>query len=106
MSDDKKAKAAQAKEEQELITTQWREFSKTTAYKKFMEYIDIQKKTYEIMASGPMEVYKEVPTFDGKSDLQLDFEPEKYAYLLQRGVGCDIVKIYVEGYTVPSVENS
>lgn len=93
--------------EQQQIALQWQEFAKTPAYAAFMDYIDMQVKTYQIMASGPMEVYKEVPTFDGKSDLQMDFEPEKYAYLLQRGVGCDIVKLYVEGYTNPrNVENS
>lgn len=85
--------------ELEQITNEWREFSKTLAYQKLIEFIDLQKQINTTMASGPMEVYKEVPTFDGKSDLQLDFEPEKYAYLLQRSVGCDIVKIYVEDFT-------
>lgn len=88
--------------ENEQITKQWQEFSKTLAYQKFIEYIELQKEVNATMASGPIEVFKDVETFSGKSDLQFDFEPEKYAYLLQRSVGCDIVKMYVEGY----VENT
>lgn len=83
----------------EQIRNEWREFSKTLAYSELIEYIELQKEINTAMASGPMEVYRDVPTFDGKSDLKLDFEPEKYAYLLQRSVGCDIVKLYVENYT-------
>lgn len=85
--------------ENEQIRNEWLGFSKTLAYKRFIEFIEMQKQINTTMASGPMEVYRDVPTFDGKSDLQLDFEPEKYAYLLQRSVGCDIVKIYVEEFT-------
>lgn len=85
--------------EHEQITRQWREFAKTLAYREFIKHIELQKQTYNTLAGGPIEVYRDVPTFDGKNDLQLDFEPEKYAYLLQRAVGCDIVKLYVEGYT-------
>lgn len=88
--------------EHEQIKNEWREFSKTLAYSKLIEFIELQKQTYNIMATGPMEVYRDVPTFDGKKDLQLDFEPEKYTYLLQRGVGCDIVKMYVEEFTTDS----
>jgi hypothetical protein len=88
--------------ENEQIRNEWREFSQTLAYKRFIEFIDLQKEVNTTMASGPMEVYRTVPTFDGKSDLQLDFEPEKYAYLLQRSVGCDIVKMYVEDFTTPT----
>lgn len=84
--------------EEQQLANEWREFSKTLAYQRFIEHIELQKATYNLMASGPMEVYRDVPTFNDKKDLQLDFEPEKYAYLLQRGVGCDIVKMYVEGY--------
>lgn len=84
--------------ETEQLISEWRAFSKTLAYQKLIEHIELQKETYNVLATGPMEVYKEVPTFDGKSDLQLDFEPEKYAYLLQRSAGCDIVKMYVEGF--------
>ena len=85
--------------ENEQIRNEWLGFSKTLAYQRFIEFIELQKQINTTMASGPMEVYRDVPTFDGKSDLQLDFEPEKYAYLLQRSVGCDIVKIYVEEFT-------
>lgn len=83
----------------EQIANEWRGFSKTLAYQDLMEFIELQKTINTTMASGPMEVYRNVPTFDGKVDLQLDFEPEKYAYLLQRSVGCDIVKTYVEDFT-------
>ena len=88
--------------ENEQIRNEWLGFSKTLAYQRFIEFIELQKQINTTMASGPMEVYRDVPTFDGKSDLQLDFEPEKYAYLLQRGVGCDIVKTYVEDFTTIS----
>ena len=91
--------SAEKLSENEQVANEWREFSRTLAYQKFIEFIETQKQVYNIMASGPMEVYRDVPTFDGKKDLQLDFEPEKYAYLLQRGVGCDIVKTYVEDFT-------
>lgn len=95
-------KLTQAQREHKQQVNEWREFSKTLAFKRLMEYIQLQKETYQVLASGPMEVYRDVPTFDGKNDLQLDFEPEKYAYLLQRGVGCDIVKMYVEDYVNPT----
>ena len=92
-------KLTQEQREHRQQVNEWREFSKTLAFKRLMEHIELQKQTYQVLASGPMEVYRDVPTFDGKKDLQLDFEPEKYAYLLQRGVGCDIVKTYVEDFT-------
>ncbi len=88
--------------ENEQIRSEWLGFSKTLAYQRFIEFIEMQKQINTTMASGPLEVYRDVPTFDGKSDLQLDFQPEKYAYLLQRSVGCDIVKIYVEEFTTTS----
>lgn len=86
---------------EQQITNEWGEFSKTLAYRELIEYIELQKETNTILASGPMEVYRDVPTSDGKYDLQFDFQPEKYAYLLQRSVGCDIVKSYVESYSNP-----
>lgn len=85
--------------ENEQIRNEWQGFSKTLAYQRFIEFIETQKQINTIAASGPLEVYRGVETITGKSDLQLDFEPEKYAYLLQRSVGCDIVKIYVEEFT-------
>lgn len=86
----------------EQIRNEWQGFSKTLAYQRLIEFIQLQKETYNVLATGPMEVYRNVPTFDGKETLELDFEPEKYAYLLQRGVGCDIVKMYVEDFTTDS----
>ena len=80
--------------EQEQIAHEWQGFSKTLAYKKLMEYIELQKMTYNNIAAGPLEV----GTMDDNKDVNFAFEPEKYAYLLQRGVGCDIVKIYIDGY--------
>lgn len=88
--------------ENEQIRNEWLGFSKTLAYQRFMEFIELQKEVNATMASGPIEVMREVPIFDGKNDLQLDFSPEKYAYLLQRSVGCDIVKTYVEEFTTTS----
>lgn len=93
--------AEQVLTEEQQITNEWREFSNTLAYRRFIEHIEMQKSVYNVMASGPVEIYEDVPTFDGKTTSKLSFEPEKYAYLLQRSVGCDIVKIYVEGYTIP-----
>lgn len=84
--------------EHQQITREWREFSKTLAYQRFIEHIELQKDTNTVMASGPIEVFRDVETITGRKDLQFDFEPEKYAYLLQRSVGCDIVKMYVEGF--------
>lgn len=89
--------------DQEQIAKEWQAFSQTLAYKKLIEYIEIQKETYSILASGPMEVFNDVMTPNGEVTTNFEFEPEKYAYLLQRGLGCDIVKIYIEGYTGPSV---
>lgn len=84
------------------MTNEWREFSKTLAFKELIGFIELQKEVNTTMASGPMEVYRDVHTFNGKTDLQFDFQPEKYAYLLQRSVGCDIVKTYVEDFTTTS----
>lgn len=92
--------------ENEQIRNEWQWFSKTLAYQRFMEFIELQKEMHSIMASGPIEVYRNVPTSNGSGDLQLDFEPEKYAYLLQRSVGCDIVKTYVEEFVDPDVAQS
>lgn len=85
--------------EREQVEAEWQAFSQTLAYEKLMEYIESQKETYNIMASGPMEV----GTMDENKDVNFSFEPEKYAYLLQRGVGCDIVKIYIDGYVTAGV---
>lgn len=76
----------------ELITRQWRDFSKKVAYKDFMEYIDLQDYFAVLGAKGPIN------TFDSNSGEQINFDPIKASSLLQRSVGYDIVKLYVQGY--------
>lgn len=83
-------------ERQDLIRRQWQEFSKKTAYKEFMDYIAMQDYFAVQGAKGPIN------TFDDNSGAQLDFDPIKAANLLQRSVGYDIVKLYVEGYVNPT----
>lgn len=84
----------------EKIAHQWEQFSKTEAYKELMDYIDLQKDVNSTLAAGPIEIYKEVPTVDGKTTQQLEFEPEKLAYLLQRNVGLDTIRLYIEGFSI------
>lgn len=84
----------------EKIAHQWDQFSKTEAYKELMGYIDLQKDVNSTLAAGPIEIYKEVPTVDGKTAQQLEFEPEKLAYLLQRNVGLDTIRLYIEGFSI------
>lgn len=84
----------------EEIAYQWEQFSKTEAYKELMGYIDLQKDVNSTLAAGPIEIYKEVPTVDGKTTQQLEFEPEKLAYLLQRNVGLDTIRLYIEGFSI------
>lgn len=84
----------------EKISSQWEQFSKTEAYKELMSYIDLQKDVNSTLAAGPIEIYKEVPTVDGKTTQQLEFEPEKLAYLLQRNVGLDTIRLYIEGFSI------
>lgn len=84
----------------EKIAHQWDQFSKTEAYKELMDYIDLQKDVNSTLAAGPIEIYKEVPTVDGKTTQQLEFEPEKLAYLLQRNVGLDTIRLYIEGFSI------
>lgn len=84
----------------EKIAHQWEQFSKTDAYKELMGYIDLQKDVNSTLAAGPIEIYKEVPTVDGKTAQQLEFEPEKLAYLLQRNVGLDTIRLYIEGFSI------
>ena len=82
------------------IAHQWEQFSKTDAYKELMGYIDLQKDVNSTLAAGPIEIYKEVPAVDGKTTQQLEFEPEKLAYLLQRNVGLDTIRLYIEGFSI------
>lgn len=84
----------------EKIAHQWDQFSKTEAYKELIGYIDLQKDINSTLAAGPIEIYKEVPTVDGKTTQQLEFEPEKLAYLLQRNVGLDTIRLYIEGFSI------
>ena len=84
----------------EKIAHQWEQFSKTDAYRELMGYIDLQKDINTTLAAGPIEIYKEVPTVDGKTTQQLEFEPEKLAYLLQRNVGLDTIRLYIEGFSI------
>jgi hypothetical protein len=84
---------------QDLIRRQWQEFSKKLAFKELMEYIDLQDYFAVKGAKGPIN------TFDANGGDQLNFDPIKAANLLQRSVGYDIVKLYIEGYvenTTPS----
>lgn len=78
------------------IGNQWREFSKTEAYAEFMDYIELQDYLAVTAAKGP------VNTFTGNNGEDLSFDLQKSTALLQRSVGYDIVKIYVEGYVNPT----
>lgn len=84
----------------EKIAHQWAQFSKTEAYKELMSYIDLQKDVNSTLAAGPIEIYKDVPTVDNRTMQQLEFEPEKLAYLLQRNVGLDTIRLYIEGFSI------
>lgn len=79
-------------DKQEQIAAEWQAFSQTLAFEKLMEYINVQKEAYCNLAGGPLEV----GTISESGGVSFAFEPEKYAYLLQRGVGCDIVKMYID----------
>jgi len=81
---------------QVLIANQWKEFSKKLAFKEFMEYIELQDYLAVTGAKGPIN------TFDDNNGEQLNFDPVKASGLLQRSVGYDIVKLYVEGYVNPT----
>jgi len=81
---------------QALIGGQWKEFSKTEAFKQFMEYVDMQDYFAITGAKGPIN------TFDDASGEQVNFDPRNAASLLQRSVGYDIVKLYVDGYVNPT----
>lgn len=91
IGDDKDAAARQ-----HLITNQWKEFSKKEAFKEFMEYIELQNYFAITGAKGPIN------TFEGQEGAEVNFDPIKSSSLLQRSVGYDIVKLYVEGYVNPT----
>lgn len=79
-------------EENAQVARQWQTFSKTLAYKKLLEYIEFQDYAAIAGAKGP------ILTFSEEGGEQINFDPQKAAALLQRSVGYDIVKTYVEGY--------
>lgn len=78
-----------------MISNQWREFAKQEAFKDFMEYIELQDYLAVMAAKGP------VNTFTGKEGDESSFDLQKTAPLLQRSVGYDIVRTYVEGHINP-----
>lgn len=81
-----------AQKETRLVANEWKEFSKSTAYRKLMEYIEFQDYAAIQGAKGP------ILTFDDESGTQINFDPQKAASLLQRSVGYDIIKTYIESY--------
>ena len=89
------------KDNYETIKAQWAEFKKTLAYEEFLEWMDARKEENVLLATGPVDLEYDVNTNDGTSRVKLEFEPEKYAYLLQRNVGYDMIEEYVENYTTP-----
>ena len=81
---------------QDMIRNEWEGFSKTAAYKEFMEYIELQDYFAVMAAKGP------VMPFDEEKGTDFIFDNQKSANLLQRSVGYDIVKAYVYGYVNPT----
>lgn len=81
-----------SRQENRLVANEWKAFSETTAYRKLIEYIEFQDYMAIQGAKGP------VMTFDDESGSQLGFNPQNAAHLLQRSVGYDIIKTYVESY--------
>jgi len=92
MAKETNTKPSEAELENRLVSNEWQAFSRTTAYKKLMEYIEFQDYMAILEAKGPIN------TFSDESAEQLPFNRENAAALLQRSVGYDIVKTYVEGY--------
>lgn len=92
---DTKKIASSNKEEAQrikLIANEWRDFSKTTAFKEFQDYIELQDYLAITGAKGPIN------TFDEEEAAKISFDAEKAAHLLQRSVAYDIVRLYVDGY--------
>lgn len=90
--EERKKKIQEAVKHQKLISNEWRDFSKTAAFKEFMDYIELQDYLSVKAAKGPIN------TFDEEDAAKLIFDNEKAANLLQRSVAYDIVKLYVDGY--------
>lgn len=78
--------------EVKLVANEWKEFTKTTAYRKLIEFIEFQDYAAITSAKGP------IVTFNEEDGSQINFDPVKSASLLQRSVGYDIIKSYIEGY--------
>lgn len=93
--EERKRNSEESAKVQALITNQWKAFAKTEAYKQFRDYIDMQDYFATTAAKGPIN------TFEAQGGEQIDFDPIKAANLLQRSVGYDIVKLYVDGYVNP-----
>lgn len=88
-----------ALERLELVTAQWRKFAHEygkEAYQELMDYIEMQDYFAILAAKGP------ISTFSEEDGQQVKFDRENAAALLQRSVGYDIVKTYVEGYVNPT----
>lgn len=83
---------AEAISKNEQLAKQWKQFAQTDAFKEFMDYIELQDYLAVQGAKGPINTFEDA---DGE---QLSFDKENAVYLLQRSVGYDIVKTYVEGY--------
>lgn len=81
-----------SRNENRLVANEWKEFAKSTAFRKLIEYMEFQDYAAIQGAKGP------ILTFDDSSGAQLNFDPQKAAALLQRSVGYDIIKTYIEGY--------
>ena len=72
------------------IGRQWLAFSKTEAYKDFMEY---GHSTSEMLTTYAKEMVMPSPIKDGE---QLVIDGEKSLSLLQNARGCDIILSYAE----------
>ena len=83
---------------EKIKISQWKKFAQTDAFKDLIEYMDFQREIAVAAAIGPIEPYTTINTNDGNYSEQLQIDPEKTAYLLQRCAGYDIIRLYVEGY--------
>lgn len=67
------------------LASQWKDFEKTEAYKALIEYIEFQNNCAIDLAKGSFN-----------EDEQVDLT-KTYPYL-QRSVGYDIIREYIDGY--------
>lgn len=70
----------------ETIKKQWTEFSKTEAYEEYMKYLELQGYLAVAGAKGGIDQFE-----SGQ------FDPYASSAILQRGVGIDIAKEFIEG---------